>query len=182
MAVAALAPLLAAKGTKGSSDATAAMAKALTNDIAVVHTSRVGGKGKRKHVTDYEVHINPVSLAVGAAAVGGAVVLGAAGLYLAGVDVTRSTGATKTYTVRKDGDVWRVYSPKGVPLRTLGAEFMPDMVLSDTEKGQGWEIAGIRKDSDTLFTFKLKNDQKRVFGLRERDRKSWINIGGGGIL
>jgi hypothetical protein len=94
MAVAALAPLVISKGVQARQDA----AQAVKNDIAVIRTTRTSGKGKKKHTTDYEVHVNPVSLAVG-----GAVVVGgtAAALWLSGMGVSRQTGTMNAYTITR---------------------------------------------------------------------------------
>ena len=72
----------------------------LTNDIAVLHGT-TKGKGKKHPGVDYEVHVNPVSIATGAAVLGVGALAASAAMWAGGIGVTRRAGSTDHYTVRK---------------------------------------------------------------------------------
>lgn len=171
---AAMIPLLTTAGKKGGETATAA----LKNDIATLKgVTKPRGKGKKKKGggLEYEVHINPMSIATSAAVVGGVAV---GGLWLSGMSVSRQTGSAKTVTVRNDGTadkpLWRVYSAKGIPYKTLGSGFVPEDVLMNGQAGRGWKVApnGVIKVSDSVYTIGLINDIKRNFTIGKRPRFS----------
>jgi hypothetical protein len=177
MAVAALAPLVIQKGVQARQDA----AQAIKNDIVVIRTTRTSGKGKKKHTTDYEIHVNPTSIATGVAVVGGAAVAGTVALYVAGFDVKRNAGQAKTVTIRRTGDppVWRVYSAKGIPYKTLGAEFdpsRPNVLLMDGQEGRNWVVKDVKKNRDDMYTAVLYNDSKNHFVLAPRERNPWFSL------
>jgi hypothetical protein len=185
MAVAAMIPMLAGSAKKGTETAVVA----LKNDIATLKgTTKPRGKGKKKKGggLEYEIHVNPVSIATGAAVVGG-VALG--GMWLSGIGLQRDTGTAKTVTVRNTGTaekpIWAVYSAKGIKYKTLGPAFMPSDVLMDGQMGRGWEIAkdGIVKNNDFLYTIVLVNKTKKSFGMTKRPRYSIFgsDTSGGGI-
>ena len=64
-------------GAKAGETAT----KALTGDIYVRKTIQTVGKGKDKRLLEKELHVNPVTLGIGAVAVGGAALLTGAALW-----------------------------------------------------------------------------------------------------
>lgn len=182
---AALIPMIAGKGKEETS-------KALTNDLAVLRgTTKPRGKGKKKKGggLEYEIHVNPAGVGMGAVAIGGAVLVGATALWLSGMSVGRQSGAYKVVSVRNVGSEeapnWRVYSARGVPLKSLGAEFMPNDVVSATESGKGWKVApsSITKVNDNLYTIGLINEDKNHFQIGQRPRFSIFgsDTSGGGI-
>lgn len=85
-----VAPAIAALAAKKRKNDAETGLSALKNDIFVQRWSKVVGTGKNRHVVEREIHVNPTSLAIGAAgtlAVGAAGVLAAgAGMYLMGID------------------------------------------------------------------------------------------------
>lgn len=173
---AALIPMLAGKAKGSGGDL---VSKALTNDLAVLRgTTKPRGKGKKKKGggLEYEIHVNPAGVGMGAVAIGGAVLVGATALWLSGMSVGRQSGAYKVVSVRDVGSDdktnWKVYSSNGVPLKTLGPEFMPDDVVSAGQSGKGWRVApdSITKVNEKLYTIGLINEDKNHFQIGQRPR------------
>lgn len=173
--MAAVLPIIAGKAA-GDKDKIKA---ALSNDIAVLRgTTKPRGKGKKKHGggVEYEVHVNPTSLATGAAVAGGAVLVGAGALWLSGMSVGRQDGASDAYTIRpvsgKTG-TWRVYTKRGAVFKTItktGTEVPTESdVLSANQIARGWVVDDFKKVGDVYYA-KLKNDRKRQFTIGKRPR------------
>jgi hypothetical protein len=186
---AALIPMIAGKAKNSGGDL---VSKALTNDLAVLRgTTKPRGKGKKKKGggLEYEIHVNPAGVGMGAVAIGGAVLVGATALWLSGMSVGRQTGQYKVVSVRnvgtKDERNWKVYNSQGVPIKTLGKEFIPEDILSPTQSGKGWSVApdSITKVNDSLYTIGLINKDKNHFQIGQRPRFSIFgsDTSGGGI-
>ena len=179
---AALIPMIAGKAKGSGGDL---VSKALTNDVAVLRgTTKPRGKGKKKKGggLEYEIHVNPASVGMGAVALGGAALLGAGALYLGGMNLSRQDSQAKNITVRNDGTedkpMWRIYSARGIPMRNLGSGFMPKDLVTPAQISEGWFVNGIQKVNDDLFNVLLQNDKKRHFALSTRNRNPWFQVFG----
>jgi hypothetical protein len=191
-----MAPLIPiAIGAKAASGTGQAVARAMTNDIAVYHTSYIKGKGKKKHVVDREIHVNPVSVGVGAAVVVGSVAAAALltgiALFASGQMATREAGVTNTYTVIQTSDEgsaskYTVYNQSGVPVKrgvTWDAEH-GDRILSDSQKAKGWHATEVKHvaQNPNKYQVTVTNDTKKKFAIRDRSHNSLISVGGGGLF
>lgn len=174
---------------------------ALNNDLAVYRTHYTVGKGKKKKQIDREIHVNPVSLTVGATVavvgVAAAVGLGAIGLYAAGMGAAVQSGVTKGRTVRqlskgqsvqnRDGSYtegwgrWAVCNERGVPIRYINDKPTASNVLSPSDLSRGWTVERFR-DTSTGYAFDAVHSSKKTLAITTRPRGGLINIGGGSLF
>ena len=99
-----VAPILVAAGGKASKQASEGLFRALTGDLAVIKgktAPRTVGRGKRKHTLspiDYELHINPLTLAVGA---GAAMMAAGLGMWFLQMKLTKSNDPKELRLIRE---------------------------------------------------------------------------------
>jgi len=162
-----------------------AAASAMKNDIATIEWTKKGkvkGKGKKKVTTPdrhVQVHVNPVSLTIGAGLLGAAAVTGAAALWIAGLGLSRENSATRNYIVRNAGTEakpsWRIYNGRGVAIRSpMSSEPSRDDILLRSDVSRGWQISDVA-DHGTFKTYVATNDSKKHFSIEKRER---FSVGG----
>jgi len=189
--MAAAIPLLLPALTKAAEAKTAAM----TNDIAVVKWHRpaeVRGKGRaRKYVSerDVELHVNPVSVGVGAGALAVGLLAAGFGAWAMGVGVKREEGSTidRRYVnyFKKDGTelIYQrtvVYSERGRPIKTLSsAPATAQELLTDRElirnyvvEDQALRIEDSLDSYKEIYSFRFKTEDGGSWKFKERPRWS----------
>jgi hypothetical protein len=185
------------------------ISKVLTGDIAVLRgTTKPRGKGRGKHGggLDYELHVNPVGIGLGAAAIGGAALLCGVALYAAGLGASREQGVSKTRTIRmiskgaatqetvytggttpyQQADVYKtpryaVYNERNVPIRYIDGVPTSASVLSPSDAARGWTVTSFERRDD-YYVATVANSEKKRFALGSRPRGGLISIGGGSLI
>jgi len=175
---------------------------ALSNDIVVVKWHRPGtitGKGKARRVTadrDVELHVNPVSIGVGAGVLAvGALAAGVAA-YSLGVGVQRGVGrdvdrqAINHFDLVDERWVYQkteIRSGRGRPLRSTTTQVYPNVprgVMTDVEMLDAYVVvhsrvrnqyAGTKRQE--IITQRMRSPAKGRWQIYDRPRNSFIKVG-----
>lgn len=174
-----VAPLLLAMAPALAGKAGEKVGAAMTNDIAVVkwhRPSEVRGKGRaRKYVSerDVELHVNPVSVGVGAGALAVGLLAAGFGAWALGVGAKREEGSTLdrrsvNYFKKENGQLVYsrtvVYGSRGVPVKTLAAiPKTPTELLTDRELIRNYTV-----QSTTLRIEETETQYKEIHSYRFR--------------
>lgn len=191
MVAAAALPLLLPAITKAVEAKTAAM----TNDIAVVKWHRpteIRGKGRARKVIlerDIELHVNPVSIGVGAGALAVGLLAAGFGAWALGIGAKREQGSTLdrryvNYFKKSEGALLYsrtvVYSERGRPIKTLAAvPRTPTELLTDRELIKNYQVESsavrIEETEDQykeIYSYRFKTAEGGNWKFNERPRWS----------
>ena len=196
--MAAALPLLLPALTKAGEKAGEKAGAALTNDIAVVKWTRQGevkGRGRNRKVTsdrEIELHVNPVSIGVGAGALAVGLLAAGFGAWALGVGVKHEDGSTidRRYVnyYKKDGTelIYQrtvVYSERGRPIKTLRSapataqELLTDreLIRNYTVEDQTLRIEDSIDSYKEIYSFRFKTEDGGSWKFKERPRWSIDN-------
>lgn len=151
-------------------------ANAIKNDIAVIRTTKIKGKGKHKKLVESELHVNPAAIGVGLVCIGGVVLSLAAAAWLAGfgLDVGK-TGSKTRYVARDNGKTgnpaWRIYDKHGIPVRQSIDHYpTTDDILTKAQIIKGWTVSSITPSQKGLLLIEIANPNASHFALKQRSR------------
>jgi len=190
-----VAPLLLA--APALAEAAKSKSAAITNDIAVIRgTTRARGKGRAKRPgVDYEIHVNPVSIGVGAGVLAVGALAAGVGAYALGLGVNRSEGRDLDRRAINHFELvdgrWEyrktvIYSARGRSLRTTNVQVVPNVprsVLTDVEMLDQYVVTYSRISNQVdgekrkeIVTQRLHSAKGGNWQIYDRPRNSFIKV------